>query len=368
MFDAAGFGTCLKAWYDEAARDLPWRRTRDPYAILVSELMLQQTQVQTVIPYFHRFMARYPTPQSLAEAPEEEVLKAWEGLGYYRRARHLHAAARTIGEAHGGVFPESKPEIDALKGVGAYTSAAVASIAFDLPHACVDGNVIRVISRVRAIDADTGEAATRKLIAALADEMLLREAPGDYNQAMMELGATICTPRRPSCLACPVRSFCATVDEGTDPHARPVKRKRARVSELDLSCLFLIHERRFLLCRRSDEGLMAGMWELPAQPRDTMKPWSSLTGGDAVLVSRSEPPVCHRFTHIAARYFPEVYRCESRPVEVEIPETYTDRRWVNPDDLVSVPHTRVLKKIIPRLIDYLEDRPCSEKLSTLPGM
>jgi len=368
VFDASGFGTCLKAWYEGAKRSLPWRQTRDPYAILVSELMLQQTQVKTVIPYYHRFLERFPTASALADAPEEEVLKAWEGLGYYRRARHLQAAARMIVDRHGGRFPATKPEIDALKGVGAYTSAAVASIAFDLPHACVDGNVIRVISRLRGIDDDVGDTTTRKEITRLAEEMLLRASPGDYNQAMMELGATICTPRQPSCLACPVRGFCATIAEGVDPVTRPVKRKRVRVSEVDLACLFLIDGNRFMLCRRPDEGLMAGMWELPSQPLETMTDWPALLDGEVVEAGRLGKPVVHRFTHLLARYHPVIYRCTAPTDWRSPPKTYTATRWVDRDDLAVLPHTKVMKKMMPLLSDYLEEARCPENASRLPGM
>ena len=368
-FDAQAFGPTLLAWFDGAKRSLPWRQTRDPYAILVSELMLQQTQVKTVIPYYLRFMEQFPTPQSLALAEEAVVLKAWEGLGYYRRVRHLREAARQIWQDHGGRFPREKAAIDDLKGVGAYTSAAVASIAFDLPHACVDGNVIRVITRLRGLDDDVSLSRTKKRLQQLADEMLATARSGDFNQGMMELGATVCTPREPSCLSCPVNAFCATRQEGADPRTRPVKTKKVRVSQADYDALFLYRSGSFLLCRRPDNGLMAGMWELPAQPRPGGKIWPDLLNGSVTITAQLPEPFVHRFTHLHARYFVTACAAVGEVDWVVPPANAAESRWFTPEELDTVPLTRVLKKKLPLLRNYLlEDASWPASSLTLPGM
>lgn len=363
-----GFAAQLVAWYDHAKRDLPWRRQRDPYAILVSELMLQQTQVKTVIPYFHRFLERFPTPQALAEAPQEQVLKAWEGLGYYRRARHLQAAAQQITEHHNGHFPQTKPEIDALKGVGAYTAAAVASIAFELPHACVDGNVIRVISRLFALDDDVGKTAVKKKLQALADELLHPHRPGDHNQAMMELGATVCLPKTPSCLTCPVSSFCTTQVRGDDPLLRPVKSKKPKPTRVDFQSMLLVHEGHMLLCLRPDEGLMAGMWELPSQISQQHKPWVDLLDGQVQQIGQLGEPVKHRFTHLDARYHVDLIRCDQRPSWRQEPSAYQESGWFTPAQLASIPHTKVLRKQLALLGSFIQEEQWDSAPSRLPGM
>jgi A/G-specific adenine glycosylase len=214
----------LLSWYNKAKRDLPWRRTSDPYAILVSELMLQQTQVKTVLPYYAKFLKKFPTAQALAKASEQDVLAAWAGLGYYRRARFLHAAAKAITEA--GSFPDTLEGIRALPGVGEYTAAAVGSISFGLKAAVVDGNVIRVISRLLALDQDASKGEGAKKIRETAQALLDPKRPGDFNQAVMELGASLCSPTKPSCSACPLNQHCAAFLAGK-PEAYPKLPERA---------------------------------------------------------------------------------------------------------------------------------------------
>ncbi len=268
-----------------------------------------------------------------------------------------------------GSFPTDKPGIDALKGVGPYTSAAVASIAFGLPHACLDGNVIRVLCRLHAIDGDVSLTPTKSRLASLADEMLAQDNPGDYNQAMMELGATVCTPRQPSCMACPVRNFCETQREASDPHARPFKSKRVKVSQIDYASLFLFCENRFLLSRRPEEGLMANMWELPAQALASKESWPGLLDAPIQAIAELDKPVTHRFTHLLARYHVAAFRSETRVDWREPPANYTESRWFSPDDLDSVPLTKVLRKILPKLMMIAKGGiPCTSKPSTLPGM
>src|SRR5271168_1959357 len=208
------FRKSLLGWFREFQRDLPWRRDKDAYRVWLSEIMLQQTRVAAVIPYYERFLARFPSVQALAEAPAEEVLRFWSGLGYYSRARNLQRAARIIAAEHAGKFPERESDVLALPGIGAYTAAAILSIAFDQQHAVLDGNVARVLARIFALRGDLREPARWRELQRRAGLLLESAAPGDWNQAMMELGATICTPRAPQCLECPVAKCCAARKKG----------------------------------------------------------------------------------------------------------------------------------------------------------
>jgi A/G-specific adenine glycosylase len=252
----------LLAWYALCRRDLPWRRTRDPYAIWLSEVMLQQTRVETVIPYYERFLASYPTVHALAEAPLEDIFLQWSGLGYYRRARMLHSAAEDIVENRGGRFPVNAAELRSLRGVGRYTAGAVASIAWGEPVPVVDGNVARVLSRLFAVDADVRTGAGAKRLWDLAESLVVAKDPSSWNQALMELGATTCLPRSPRCSECPVRVECRARARGlTDklPRARS-KKAPAKVRAVG----FVLRRRsRVLLGRRVESGLFGGMWEPP---------------------------------------------------------------------------------------------------------
>jgi A/G-specific adenine glycosylase len=243
----------LLAWYRKNRRDLPWRRTKDPYAIWVSEIMLQQTRVVAAIPYYERFLSRFPDVHALARARLDDVLALWSGLGYYRRARHLHEAARRV--AVGG-FPRTEAGWRELPGIGPYAAAAIASIAFRERAAAVDGNVVRVLSRLYATHAPVRE---------LARAWISPRNPGDHNQAVMELGATVCTPKAPLCPRCPLSSSCLG---RYDPLRDPAPRARKRITEERLSVAFVVRGGKVQLRRRPDSGLLAGMWELPpAKPR-----------------------------------------------------------------------------------------------------
>ena len=251
----------LLAWYRQGHRDLPWRRTQDPYRIWLSEIMLQQTRAQTAIPYYQRFLERFPTVDALARAREADVLAVWSGLGYYERARNLRRAARRIAEAGG--FPREYSAIRALPGVGDYTAAAVASIAFGLPHAVLDGNVLRVVARVENDPSDIGAARTRQRFREIAQQWLVPAHAGMFNQALMELGATVCLPKNPLCLLCPLASACRSLAEGTVEQL-PVKLRRAEAVAIE--CLLLVvrkHGRILLRQREADARRMAGFWELP---------------------------------------------------------------------------------------------------------
>ena len=245
----------LLSWYDLNRRDLPWRNDRDPYRVWLSEIMLQQTRVSAVLEHYRRFLQRFPTVQKLASARESSVLAAWSGLGYYRRARMMHAAAKAIVKLHGGKFPGTIPDLRALPGIGRYTAAAISSIVYDTPAAVVDGNVERVLGRV------FGAGLAGEPLWQTAEALLSRQRPGDFNQAMMELGAIVCLPRQPRCPSCPVAGLCAT--RGDLKQSRKLVRRRRR----DI-CYALDDRNRsiFLVQRPKNASLMPGMWELPQIP------------------------------------------------------------------------------------------------------
>jgi A/G-specific adenine glycosylase len=285
------FRSQLLAWYNAHARDLPWRKDGDPYRVWVSEIMLQQTRVAAVIEHYHEFLRRFPTVEKLAAAREASVLAAWSGLGYYRRARMLHAAAKVIVRRHGGKFPSTAQEWIDLPGIGRYTAAAIASIAFGEPVAVVDGNVERVVQRV------LGKHLAGEQLWQTAGALLDPKRPGDFNQAMMELGATVCTAQNPSCLACPVYHYCATRGElsATSVPARQQKR--------DIYYALICrgnheHQEVFLVQRPRNTSLMAGMWELP----------------QAILGGNGNPAFTLRHSITTTDYSVKVYR-ESLPAD-----------------------------------------------------
>jgi len=255
----------LLSWYDAGHRDLPWRRTRDPYRIWVSEVMLQQTRAQMAIPYYDRFLTRFPSVEALAAAAESDLLAVWSGLGYYSRARNLKRAAQAIVTAGG--FPREYGTIRALPGVGDYTAAAIASMAFGLPHAVLDGNVLRVVARVKNDGADIGAARTRERFRAVAQEWLDPARPGAFNQALMELGATVCLPRKPLCPQCPLAAVCGARQAGAEAQL-PVKLRPRDPVRIQATLLLVRRGGKVLLHQRpGSAGRMAGFWELPA-PED----------------------------------------------------------------------------------------------------
>jgi A/G-specific adenine glycosylase len=260
---AAPFRRALLGWYDRVKRDLPWRSSPDFYRVWVSEIMLQQTRVEAVIPYYRRFLERFPSVKSLAAAPDTEVLARWSGLGYYSRARNLHRAAQQIASQG---LPRTYDEVRALAGVGPYTAAAISSIALRLPHAAVDGNVLRLVSRLANDASEITAAATRRRFGESAAHLLDPGRPGDFNQAMMELGATVCMPRSPDCTMCPVAAFCAARAAGTE-RALPVKLQKQKTRAVEIHVALLERNGRiFLVQRDRGERRLAGFWELP--PKD----------------------------------------------------------------------------------------------------
>lgn len=330
--NAASFARRVLAWFDRHGRqDLPWQRDPSPYRVWVSEIMLQQTQVTTVIPYFERFMSRFPTIGDLARAKVDEVMALWAGLGYYARARNLHQAARLLWDRHGGRFPLTLPEVHELPGVGRSTAGAILSLACGQSHPILDGNVKRVLSRHRLIDGWPGQAQVLARLWALAEALTPAERAGAYNQAMMDLGATLCTRNRPSCDRCPLATDCLALAQRevmAYPRPRPPRALPRRAVQF-----LLLHNQQgeWLLERRPPSGIWGGLWSLPEcaadeQPADWCR---SHLGSTAILVENL-PSRRHAFSH---------FELEMRPVRLLLttePATVADgnrRAWHRPEDL-----------------------------------
>ena len=263
----------LLSWFDAYARKLPFRGTKDPYAVWVSEIMLQQTQVTTVVPYYQRFMKRFPTVATLAAARLDSVLKLWQGLGYYTRARNLHKAAKVIVERHNGTFPDTFEHLIALPGIGRYTAGAIASIAFGLPVPVLDGNVMRVLCRLYRLSDNPKSPAAQKHLWLLAKTLEPKARPGDFNQSLMELGATICTPKNPDCTHCPVEKLCLAKACG-EQELLPKMPKAAPTPHYTVAVGLVFKNGKLLIDKRKTDGLLGGMWELPGgkkQKGETLK-------------------------------------------------------------------------------------------------
>lgn len=291
----------LLAWYRENARVLPWRENTEPYRVWLSEIMLQQTRVDTVIPYYERFLAQLPDISSLAHAPEAQLLKLWEGLGYYSRARNLQKAAKMVMEKFGGRFPETFEEILSLPGVGVYTAGAIASICFGLPTPAVDGNVLRVTARLLGSFVDIASPQVRDQVGRALTKVYPREGSGDFTQALMELGATVCLPNgAPRCETCPLRNLCSAFETGSQ-QILPVKTKKAARKIQEKTVLLLRFGDELALSRREPGGLLGGLWELPnADGRLTPGEAAKLLddwGVDAIKFAPG-PLGKHVFTHI----------------------------------------------------------------------
>lgn len=348
----------LLDWWDEGHADLPWRGLRDPYPIWISEIMAQQTQLVTVIPYYERWMARFPTVEALAAAPLADVLKMWEGLGYYSRARNLHAAAQAVVNDYGGKIPQSAVELQKLKGIGRYTAGAIASICFDESVPVLDGNVIRVLSRVDDLADDVTTTAAKKRLWARAAELVPVGRPGDYNQALMELGQTICTPKSPACLLCPLLSLCKARAAGTQ-HERPVKPPRKKTPHYDVVAGVIweqkIGEGRFLIAQRPLDGLLGGLWEFPGGkvengesfPEALIREIKEELAID-ISVPRARPftIVKHAYTHfrITLHAYHALYH-DGEVVHLEV----NDHAWVDINKVESYAFAVTDRKIIQQL-------------------
>ena len=258
----AAFRKALVAWFARERRDLPWRRSRDPYSVWLSEIMLQQTTVAAVVAYYERFLARLSTVAALAAAPERDVLRLWEGLGYYRRARQLHRAAQVIVAEHGGVFPSEPDAVRALPGIGRYTAGAILSIAFDRPEPILEANTVRLLSRLAAYRDDPLAKPGQALLWAWAAALVPREEPGLFNQALMELGALVCTPREPKCAVCPVAKLCPTNKLGLQAEIPKPKAKK-QFEDVREAAVLVEHRGKVLLVERSAGTRWAGLWDFP---------------------------------------------------------------------------------------------------------
>lgn len=302
----AAVASAIVTHYTRDRRDLPWRRTRDPYAIWVSEIMLQQTRVSTVIPYWERWMTRFPTVRALAEAPLDAVLAAWAGLGYYSRARNLHAGAQAVTTKLGGALPSRAAELRAVPGIGPYTAGAIASIAFGERTPLVDGNVARVLARVFGITDDIKSTAGQRTLWARAADLMVAlpavHAPGDLNQGLMELGATLCSPTSPRCLVCPLAPHCVAARTGKQDllPVVPARKKESELPILSRAALWLEARGELLLARRSPEGLFGGLWELPqADSPSEIASALGITSFDAQPVAYHDQTLTHRRLRIA---------------------------------------------------------------------
>lgn len=324
-------GAALLRHFDAHRRAMPWRDTADPYAIWVSEVMLQQTRVDTVRPYYERWLSRFPTVDALADAPLDEVLREWQGLGYYSRARNLHRAARLVRERHGGAVPGDPAALRELPGVGDYTAGAVASMAFGVVVPAVDGNVRRVLARVYDL-ADPRPAELRELAGALVP----LDRPGDFNQALMELGATICTPRSPDCRVCPIAEWCVARARGVQEE-RPAPKRRRPVPEVVIPTAVVARaDGALLLVRRPETGLLAGLWEFPAEDGSE---WLAAIMASAPMVGPL-PPVRHAFSHLIATYRPTLHVQRADVVDPAGPDTGVPDAEVNgrPSAWVTADH------------------------------
>lgn len=337
------FSAQLRGWYEEHKRDLRWRHTRDPYLIWLSETILQQTRVEQGAAYYDRFVEAYPTIRALAAAPEDEVLKRWQGLGYYSRARNMHAAARHVVECFGGEFPRTLAEVRSLKGVGDYTAAAICSIAYGLPAAVVDGNVFRLYTRLLDIDLPIDSTAGRKALFALADEWLDREHPGDFNQALMEFGALHCTPRTPRCGECPFAQWCLAHAAGT-VQQRPVKRGRTKVRDRYLNYLHLTAQGMTLLHRRGSGDIWQGLYDFPLIESSAPAPLEEL---DLAPLSIGRFHLRHRVE--MAPHLLSHQRLHARFYHLEV-------EALPPiEGCIAIPEAELDRYAIPRLIDrYLQ--------------
>lgn len=345
------FAARLLAWYDTSTTEMPWRGQRDPYRIWLSEVMLQQTRIAAAEGYYRRFLERFPTIQSLAESTLDEVLKLWEGLGYYARARNLHRLAQLVVAEYGGEFPASAEGLQALPGIGRYTAAAIASIAFGEAVAVLDGNVIRVLTRLIDLPEDIGQPQVKERLWALANDLLPANRPGDYNQALMDLGRMVCTPRRPDCPHCPVREFCLAAARGTQ-ELRPVKKPKAPLPEVCAAAAVIRDETgRLLLVQRPEEGLLGGLWMLPGgrcEPdesyADCLQRSLAQSLGVQIRVGQEMAATAQTLTHFRLRL-----RAFASEVIAGTPSGAIRWAWVAPAELSNYSLGKADREIVERL-------------------
>jgi A/G-specific adenine glycosylase len=356
------FAKRLLAWYELQARDLPWRDLEDPYPIWVSEVMLQQTRVETVIPYFDRWMVCFPSLQTLAEAAEEEVLHLWEGLGYYRRARYLHQAAQYVMEKHQGTLPRDPETLQELPGIGPYTAAAIASIAFDMDVPAIDGNVRRVFSRVFNVDTPVYSAKGKHEIQTLASEHLPPGSASKYNQALMDLGASACTPQSPNCSRCPLNDLCQAYALGNQEE-RPFLKKREAIPHYTVTAAVIQEDGAVLLAKRPPDVLLGGLWEFPGgkQKKDESLPESLKREieeelGIPIQVNAKVGTYQHAYTHYKITL--HAFHCSLDSQDIKL-TFHTDWKWVPLYALEDFPMGKVDRLIARQLQTHQNGHPSS---------
>ncbi|MDQ1351346.1 MAG: Adenine glycosylase [Acidobacteriota bacterium] len=351
----------LLDWYHAHKRDLPWRKTKDIYPIWVSEVMLQQTQVTTVIPYYKRFLERFPTIQHLAEGSEQEVLKLWEGMGYYSRIRNLHRAAQQVMKGYDGKIPDTAETFQKLPGVGPYIAAAVLSIALDIPLPAVDGNVMRVYTRFHGISDDIRKNTVRQHIFKELKGIMPTEPPGaagDFTQAFMELGALVCTPQKPQCQSCPLNEQCTAFTNNTI-ECYPYKSPTGKVPEYRVSIGIIFKEDKFYIQKRPSEGHLGGLWEFPGgkaaadeTPEQTLFRECKEELDCEVEILQPLPLVRHAYSHFKIQMSPFICRLKDGDI---LPKENRPFRWITISELDLYPFPGANHKIFPRLKEFFKD-------------
>jgi A/G-specific adenine glycosylase len=346
----------LLGWYSRQARSLPWRNHPDPYVVWVSEIMLQQTRVETVIPYFERWMAIFPDVYTLASADLEKVLSSWEGLGYYSRARNLHRAARIVVSEYGGKLPNTLDELRRLPGIGAYTAGAIASLAFGLDTPALDGNIRRVMARVFNVEQPDRSPEGERHLWELADSNLPRGQAGDYNQALMDLGATVCTPRAPACTVCPLQEMCAAYKLGLQ-EVRPVRLPKVKTPHYTVTAAVLRKSTHVLIARRPEKGLLGGLWEFPGGKvqdgenlEEALRREIQEELAVTIQVGRLLGVYAHAFTHfrITLHAFECVLSNGAEPQNL----AHSAIAWVNPTELDRYPMGKIDRLIAAQLVSH----------------
>lgn len=344
----------LLDWFDTNKRDMPWRETSDPYRIWISEIMLQQTQVKTVIPYYERFLEKFPKVGDLADAPQQAVLKMWEGLGYYSRARNMHKAAMEVVSSYGSEFPDTYDELLNLKGIGPYTAAAVSSIAFQRQQAVVDGNVIRVLSRYLGIKDDVRRSAVKNEIQAIADSLIPENRPGDFNQAVMELGATICTPKNPECESCPLSADCVAY-KTAETEIIPYKSPRKKVPHHNIGVgLITNNSGELLIALRPDDAMLGGLWEFPGGKKEKGESIEKTVERElneeldvSVAVGDKFMDLKHAYSHFKITL--HAYWCTIQNGTPK-PKSSNDLKWVSLEEIDDYPFPKANKVLIDKLL------------------